>query len=85
VASVAMTRSIHDSLEFLEKVNLAGGPGYRPFRMYHPFCSHVVITHSVLVPVSLSRLFLGIAVSPIIGDRSPIRAFQSPHTTECTF
>jgi hypothetical protein len=80
-----MIRSMQDFLEFFENVYVAGGPGCRPLSMYHPFCSHVAITHSVLFPVSLSRLFLCIAVSPIMGDRSPIRAFQSPHTTDCTF
>jgi hypothetical protein len=75
-------RSMHDRSVPLMKVGHAGGPGWSPFNMYHPCYSQTCITHAALADVVVSELCLGMVSSPICGDSSPIRAFQSPHVTD---
>jgi hypothetical protein len=82
VCSVDNIRSIHDFFSPCSYVYRAGGPGYIPFKMYHPFSSHVSIIHFALVLVVVSSLSLYMAVSPIVGCIVPTRAFQSPQATE---
>ena len=76
---------MHDLSDPLPNVWQAGGPGWIPFNMCQPYCSHIDMTHCSLAFVVLSRLFLGMVVSPTVGDISPMRAFQSPQTTEFVF
>ncbi len=74
-----ITKSIHDPELPLLNVLHARGPGYMPFRMCHPYNSHISMSHGALVFVILSTLFLGIFKSSISGESSPTRVFQSPH------
>jgi hypothetical protein len=78
VWSVASMRSIQDFFSPFAYVCWAGGPGYSPFSIYQFLASHMFITQFALIPTVLSSLFLYISVSPILGYRSPILAFQSP-------
>jgi hypothetical protein len=48
VCSVDNIRSIHDFFRPCSYVKRAGGPGYIPFKMYHPFASHVSMIHFAL-------------------------------------
>jgi len=80
VWSVASMRSIQDFFSPLAYVCWAGGPGYSPFSIYQFLTSHMFITQLALIPTVLSSLFLYISVSPILGCRLPILAFQSPQT-----
>ena len=82
VCSVDNIRSIHDFLGPFSYVYRAGGPGYIPFKMYHPCDSHVSMIHFALKPTVSSSLSLVIAVSPNCGWRVPTRVFQSPYITE---
>jgi len=82
VASLVHIRSIQDVPVFLQNVLHAGGPGCKPFRIYHPYCSYSSIAHVALGPTILSSLYLGMWVSPIFGASDPILVFQSPHTTD---
>jgi hypothetical protein len=75
-------RSIQDRSAPLTNVWLAGGPGWSPFRMYQPCYSQVLITHGALEFVVVSRLFLGISISPTVGDSLPMQGFQYPRTTK---
>jgi hypothetical protein len=50
--------------------------------MYQLYYSHNSMIHLALEFVFVSRLFLRIVVSPMVGDNSPILAFQSPHMVE---
>jgi hypothetical protein len=43
------------------------------------------IIHGALAFVLLSILYLGMVTSSIVGDSSPMRAFQSPHTVVSVF
>jgi hypothetical protein len=78
-ASLARTRSITERSVPLANVYCAVGPGYSPFNINQLYYSQSSITHEALELVFLSMLFRGMCVSPILGDRSPRRAFQSPH------
>jgi hypothetical protein len=80
VWSVASMRSIQDFFSPLAYVHWAGGPGCSPFSIYQFLTSHMFITQLALIPTVLSSLFLYISVSPILGCRLPILAFQSPQT-----
>ena len=82
LGSVASMRSMQDFLSPFSYVCLAGEPGRSPLRMYHPLFSHVSISHFALMLTVVSSLCLGISVSPILGWRFPIRAFQSPQITD---
>lgn len=82
VRSPVITRSMHDRPFPFSYVYCAGGPGYMPFRMYHPWILHISITQGALGPTPSSRLFLVMFVSSIFGYSWPILAFQSPHTTD---
>jgi hypothetical protein len=81
LAFVARIRSIQDRCVPLQNVFGAGVPGYIPFKMCQPHCSHVYMTHGALEFSCLSILLRGIVISSIVGDNSPILAFQSPHMT----
>ena len=85
VALAVIIRSMQDYPIPFSYVFIAGGPGWMPFSIYQPYHSHRAMTHGALDPTILSRLFLGIPFSPIVGYRSPIRAFQSPHMTDWEF
>jgi hypothetical protein len=65
----------------LSNVWRASGPGYYPFKILHPYNSHLSITHGALLFVVLSVLWRGMLMSSMVGDNSPILAFQSPHMT----
>ena len=75
-------RSMQDFLSPFSYVCLAGGPGRSPFSIYHPLFSHVSMSHFALMPTTVSSLCLEISVSPILGWRFPIQAFQSPQITD---
>jgi hypothetical protein len=80
--SVARMRSIHDCFVPFWYVQIAGGPGWMPFKIYHFCYSHISITHCALVPTMVSKLCLAMELSPIFGCSVPTRAFQSPHITD---
>jgi hypothetical protein len=80
--SLASIKSMHDLSVPLANVKCAGGPGWSPFRIYQLCCSHSSRTHLALEFIVLSKLLLGIVLSPIFGDSSPILAFQSPHMVD---
>ena len=85
VGSVDIIRSMHDCPVPLSNVWMAGGPGWRPFRMYQPYISHNCITQGALELIIGSRLTLGISTSPIFGYSCPILVFQSPHMIDWDF
>lgn len=74
-------KSMQDRSEPLAKVWQAAGPGCKPFKIYHPWISHCSISHGALAFLYVSLLSLGIVLSSMVGDRLPMRAFQSPQTT----
>jgi hypothetical protein len=74
---------MHDPVSPLLKVLQAGGPGCIPLRMCHFCCSHKVINQGARLLVCGSSLFRGMVTSLMVGDKSAIRAFQSPQIT-CT-
>jgi hypothetical protein len=74
-------KSMQDRSEPLEKVWQAAGPGCKPFNIYHPCISHCSISQGALAFLKVSSLSLGMVVSSMVGDRLPMRAFQSPQTT----
>jgi hypothetical protein len=80
-----MIRSMQDLSFPLWKVWHAIGPGYSPFRMCHPYSSHVAMSQGALVHVILSWLFLIVWVSSIVGVNVPTRVFQSPQMTWSAF
>ena len=80
-----MIKSMQDLSFPLWKVWHAIGPGYSPFRMCHPYNSHVAMSQGALVHIILSWLFLFILVSSIVGVNVPTRVFQSPHMTWISF
>jgi hypothetical protein len=53
-AVLDMIKSMQDLSVPLWKVWHAIGPGYSPFRMCHPYSSHVAMSHGALVHVILS-------------------------------
>jgi hypothetical protein len=74
-------KSMQDRSEPLVKVWQAAGPGCKPFNIYHPWISHCSISQGALAFLNVSSLSLGIVLSSMVGDRLPMRAFQSPQTT----
>ena len=85
VVTLDSIRSMHDWSFPLWNVLHAIGPGCSPFMICHPCNSHTSISHGALLFVYLSLLCLGIVVSSILGDNSPTRVFQSPHTIDVSF
>ena len=71
-------KSIQDLSLPLWKVWHAGGPGYIPLRIFHPYSSHMSMSQGALLHVILSWLFLIVLVSFMVGDNVPTRVFQSP-------
>ena len=63
----------------------AEGPGYLPFKMCHPYCSHTSMSQGARLLVCGSSLLRGMVISLMVGDRSATRAFQSPHTTYAAY
>jgi hypothetical protein len=76
-----MIRSMHDESSPLLNVLQAGGPGCRPFRIFHPYCSHMSRSQGARWLVCISSLNLVVESSPRVGDRFAMRVFQSPHIT----
>ncbi len=74
-------KSMQDRSEPLVKVWQAAGPGYKPFNIYHSWILHCSISQGALAFLNVSSLSLGIVLSSMVGDRLPMRAFQSPQTT----
>jgi hypothetical protein len=72
---------MQDPVSPFANVLQAEGPGYLPFRMCHPYCSHISMSHGARLLVCGSSLLRGMVISFIVGDMSATRAFQSPHTT----
>jgi hypothetical protein len=56
-----------------------------PFNICQFCISHMDITHYALALVTLSWLFLGMVISSVVGDSSPMRALKSPTITELAF
>jgi hypothetical protein len=76
-----MIRSMHDESAPLLNVLQAGGPGCRPFRIFHPCCSHMSRSQGARWLVYLSSLIRVVEPSSRFGDRFAILVFQSPHIT----
>lgn len=85
VGSVDIIKSMHDYPVPLQNVWVAGGPGWRPFKMNQPYSSHNCITQGALELIIGSRLVLCISSSPIFGYNYPILVFQSPHIMDWEF
>jgi hypothetical protein len=81
LAAFVIIRSMHDLFSPLVKVYWAGGPGYIPFTICHPYTSHISISHGALAFVCVSMLCLTSLTSSTVEDASPIRVFQSPQIT----
>jgi hypothetical protein len=74
-------RSTHDCTFYLEKVCRAGIPVCCPFKIVHPYNSHIYISHGALEFVIGSSLFRWVYILFIVGDKLPTLAFQSPQIT----
>ena len=81
VAMFDNIKSMHDLSFPLLNVLHAIGPGCSPFSICDPCISHTSMSHGALLLVILSLLLLWIVVSSIVGDNSPTRVFQLPHTS----
>jgi hypothetical protein len=81
VAVLERMRSMHDLSVPLMKVWHANGPGCSPFKICHPCYSHSSINHGALELCFVSSLFRGMDMSSMVGDKFPMRVFQSPHIT----
>ena len=73
---------MHDLSVPLMNVWHAAGPGCSPLSICHPYYSHSSINHGALQFSFVSSLFLGIDISYMVGDRFPMRVFQSPQITD---
>jgi hypothetical protein len=71
---------MQDRSEPLAKVWQAAGPGCKPFKIYHPWILHCSISQGALAFLNVSSLNQGMVLSSMVGDRLPMRAFQSPQT-----